>query len=293
MNKARKIIILSLFLMAACSKPEKIVATVDGFQITQTDLQHALNIEKENYDPLLLKVKENAANFKLALLNKLVQETILINEAKKAGLKLTTTEEEGIKTSTNHDDYWLERQKKKLLINKLINVKIGEQIEISSKDISLYYNSHRQDFFQPEQFRARQIIVDDRQLAVDILQKISKGENFAELAKKYSLSPDAEQGGDLGFFDVQSFPPVFTRICEQLDINEVSEVVKTDYGYQIFQLLGRREERQKSLDEVSKNIEFLLKEKQGQKVFSQWFADLQKQANVQINQEVLKEVEID
>ncbi len=293
LNQKFLIFCIAFLFLAACSKQDKIAARVDGFEIRQTDLQNALKIEKQNYDPLLLKVEENKQSFKKSVLNKLIQEAILINEAKKNGLNVTKADLAKIAKVSDYDDYWLERQKRKILINKLINKMLDQDLVVSNKQIKSYYQKNKKDFFQPMQYHARQIIFDDKQMADQILAKIKKGEDFTELAKKHSLSPDAERGGDLGFFDAQDFPPVFGQVCKKLETGEISEVIKTEYGYQIFQLLGKRKGRQKSFKEVSENIEFLLKEKQGQKIFNKWFADLQNQAKVQINQQVFEEVELD
>lgn len=67
-----------------------------------------------------------------------------------------------------------------------------------------------------------------------------QGEDFAELARKYSEDGSAREGGDLGWTTRGSFVPEFEATAFQLEINQTSEITETEFGYHIIQLLERR-----------------------------------------------------
>ncbi|NIQ08622.1 MAG: foldase, partial [Gammaproteobacteria bacterium] len=79
-----------------------------------------------------------------------------------------------------------------------------------------YYEANRKNFDRPAQVRARQIVVADEIEGQKVLDLLRQGEPFAEVAKEYSLSADAEDGGDLGFFARGEMPPEFDEVVFDL-----------------------------------------------------------------------------
>ena len=293
-------ILISILTSPACSKP--IVAEVNGLKIKNDDVINMVKIERAKFDPILLKSATNQKAFKQSVVEGLIQEAILLNEAKRRGIRISTNElEKHIENPPDQETFnklgidkriWKDKQRKRLIIQKLITDEVIEKIPISPEEVKSYYRTHRKEFHKPAQFRARQIVVDNKELADEILKRIKKGENFEDLAQKYSLSPDRKQGGDLGFFNASTFPKVFSEICSQLRIGDISDVVATDYGYQIFQLLEKRKSRQLSFEEVEEDIKNILREKEREKAFEEWFKVLRDNAQVVINHKALEEIDI-
>ena len=304
-NKTSILVILVLvtftFVFGSCTH-SPIIADIDGRKIRASDLIQEMQIEKEKYDPILLKSKTNAENLKRAVLENLIQEAILLNTAKSAGVTVTDNELKSalqnisdpamLKNRAIGIDVWKEKQRRRLLINKLIKQEVSEKIPIPAEEIAAYYKSHKQDFFQPTQYHARQIIVDNKELATDISKRLAKGEDFATLAEEFSLSPDRKRGGDLGFFNSSSFPPIFTEMCDKLKIGEISDVVTTDYGYQIFQLIEKRPAHQLTMEEVKSAIETILREKELETAFEEWFKSLRAKARITVYEKILEDVNV-
>ena len=102
-----------------------------------------------------------------------------------------------------------------------------------------------------EQVHARHILLrpnelhDDatvRQRLMEIRERILKGEDFAGLAATMSEDPgSAADGGDLGWANPGTFTPEFEEVLQQLEVNEISEPFRTEFGWHIVQLLGRRQ----------------------------------------------------
>ena len=126
-----------------------------------------------------------------------------------------------------------ETLKTNLLIEKAV-VK-----NISDEDVKKYYEEN----YKPE-IKARHILVADEAKAKEIKAKLDAGEDFAKLAKENSTdTQSAEQGGDLGWFGAGKMVPAFEEAAYKLKVNEISQPVKSDYGYHIIQVTDKKEKQ--------------------------------------------------
>ena len=104
-----------------------------------------------------------------------------------------------------------------------------------------------------------------KQLADDIVARAKKGESFASLAKKYSNDPtSANQGGDLGQLSPGLLPPEFEEVVNRMKKGEISDPVRTEYGYQIARLTAFTPGKTKSLSEVRAELTKLLRQRKGE-----------------------------
>ncbi len=87
------------------------------------------------------------------------------------------------------------------------------------------------------QMRALHILVKTREEAEQVLQLIKSGKDFQEVAKSKSILPNAAKGGDLGYFNKGDFDPKVEAAIEALKVNEVSGIVETRFGFNIFKRL--------------------------------------------------------
>ena len=86
-------------------------------------------------------------------------------------------------------------------------------------------------------FKAKHILVQHEYEAKDILRKLSEGKTFEDLARDFSICPSSKRGGDLGEFPKGRMIPSFEKALLKLHINEVSGIVKTQFGYHIIKRL--------------------------------------------------------
>ncbi|MFE7150958.1 peptidylprolyl isomerase, partial [Heyndrickxia sporothermodurans] len=89
--------------------------------------------------------------------------------------------------------------------------------------------------------KASHILVADEKTAKEVEAKLKKGEKFEDLAKKYSTDGTAQKGGDLGWFNTGKMDPTFEAAAYKLKVNEVSEPVKTQFGYHIIKKTGEKD----------------------------------------------------
>jgi len=307
MKKLSAIIALC-FIAAACSKGNgDVLAEVNGNEIYASDVQNVVNQEKQKYDPAIVGTPDSMKRLTKAALEVLIQEALLLDEARRANVDVSdedlnndlkenfgTADRSEIKDALKEYDldanFWFRTQRNKLIIRKLVEQEVISTIPVNDSEIKKYYNKNKKEFMRGKQYRARQILTDSLDRAKEIKQKLKEGASFEELAKKYSLSPDSERGGDLGFFSTKDYPAAFSEICAQLDVNEISGIKKTEYGYQIFQLLGTRPPKQLTLDEVRPQIIDRIRHERSAEAFAKWFDKLYSAATITINEEALQEV---
>ncbi len=300
-HRASAAIALCSFLaLCACNRADdRVVATVDGTQITASELAARLAMERTHYDQALLTSAAAQERFRKQVLEKLVQETLLLNEAKRRQIAadespvVLNAEIEKLAEERGVDPkQWRRVQRQRALIDRLVRTTVTDRIPITEEEIARYYRQHVGDFRRPAQFMARQILVDDRAIAEKIHAELAKGADFGELAQKYSQSPDSERGGELGYFDGRSYPPVFADICRRLKVGETSDVIKTDYGFQIFQLQDRRPAKQQTIEEVAPVIRAQLQELRSGPAVAEWFRTLAEGSETFVDWEAVQEVQL-
>lgn len=85
------------------------------------------------------------------------------------------------------------------------------------------------------QIQASHILVKQQYEAEDLLKKIAQGEEFADLARKFSSCPSSRAGGDLGMFGRGQMVPAFEEAAFGLGVGDISEPVRTQFGYHLIQ----------------------------------------------------------
>ncbi len=150
-------------------------------------------------------------------------------------------------------------------------------IQVTQDDLRTYYDQHRDQYKTPEQVKVSHILiktptpgsdgkVDDKAVAEaqhraeDLLKQVKGGANFEELAKKYSEDPgSAKQGGSLGWIGRGQTVPEFEKAAFSLPKGQISDLVKSSYGFHIIRVDDKQEAHTKSLDEVKSEIEPIVK----------------------------------
>lgn len=90
------------------------------------------------------------------------------------------------------------------------------------------------------EWRASHILVKDQNLARDLVKRAKQGADFAALAREHSTCPSKSNGGDLGWFGTGKMVPEFERACSTMSPGSVSDVVRTQFGFHVIKLTGRK-----------------------------------------------------
>ena len=90
------------------------------------------------------------------------------------------------------------------------------------------------------EWRASHILIKDQGLARELHKKIKAGANFEALARDFSTCPSKSKGGDLDWFGPGKMVPEFERACSNMGVGSISDVVRTQFGFHIIKLTGKR-----------------------------------------------------
>ncbi|MDR3296074.1 MAG: peptidylprolyl isomerase [Clostridiales Family XIII bacterium] len=158
----------------------------------------------------------------------------------------------------SHINYYFEGLE---LYTKFLD-EVKEADPVTDEEVEEYYKTNTSSYLVPLQVRASHILVQDKEhtpesleKAEQILEKAKAGDDFSELAKEYSDDTSAESGGDVGYFDeTTSFVAEFKEAAFALQVDEISDVVETEFGYHIIKVTERTETHQQTLDEVRETI---------------------------------------
>jgi peptidyl-prolyl cis-trans isomerase C len=112
---------------------------------------------------------------------------------------------------------------------------------------------------------------------------LRQGKPFSDAAAEYSLSPDAQQGGDLGFFGRGEMPPEFDDIVFDLPINRLSDLVKSEYGYHIFLVEEKRKAARLSKQDAEEEIRSILEGSKKEEVYLSWLQELRARAVIAVD----------
>lgn len=214
---------------------DKVIAEVEGKKIYKNDVYNVLSGIENNQS---LQSKEGFN----ALADEIVNQEILLNDAYKN--KLDQDEE-----FTSE----LDRVKNSMLINYIMH-KIFEGVEISEEETIKYYEDHKDTLNPPTLYEASHILVHDLEEAKSIKEEIDKGLDFKEAAKKYSIDPSKENGGDLGKFPKGVMVKEFQDGLDSIEIGQVSEPVKSQFGYHIIKLHNIENVEEYSYDEIKDQV---------------------------------------
>jgi peptidyl-prolyl cis-trans isomerase D len=175
-----------------------------------------------------------------------------------------------------------EKRKAKYAVIDTNKVEAG--VQVTPDDVQAYYNEHRDTYRVAEQVKVSHILiktpppgadgkVDEKgaaeaeRRAEDLLKQIKGGANFEELAKKYSEDPgSAKQGGSLGWIGKGQTVPEFEKAAFSLPKGQMSELVKSSYGFHIIRVDDKQDAHLKPLDEVKAEIEPALKHQKAQQI---------------------------
>ncbi len=285
-TSATKLFVLALSVTAAmgcqsgggskseAKKEGKVLAEVNSGTITTGDFDREL----KNLPEYLKSMAETPQGRKEMLETMVIRELIL-QQASKDGIDKGADIEEK-----------LQDLKKRLIVEAFLKKKVEAESKVSDEDMQKFYQQNKEKFKSGDQIKASHILVKTEKEAKEILAQIKGGGNFEELAKKSSVDSSATKGGDLGWFGKGSMVPAFEKAALALKEGQISEIVKSDFGFHIIKLTGKRAAGIRPFEEVKDQIKGAIMPTKQQEVFQKIKDELKKSAKVSIKDDVLSAV---
>lgn len=170
------------------------------------------------------------------------------------------------------------------ILNESLRADVAGDVRPSAEDVRAFYEENRAEF---ETARAQHILVDDRALAEQLAARLQAASGdaaealFERLASEHSTDPSsARNGGDLGFQPAGTFVPPFEEAMTGLDVGEVSDPVRTEFGWHVIRVVDRRVT---PLEEARPGIENQLAGPAQDEAWSAFLDDLFEEAEVEVN----------
>ncbi len=294
---------------------ERIVAVVNGDVITLTELNSAFEpFEKRIQEGYKGPDKEKIiTENRLAMLNKMIDNIIIDQEAKKSQMivkdeEVTDTvndylsrrkmKMEDLITELAKENSSLEAHRKEvkahLLRMRLLRREIKSKVAVTEDEIGEYYRKNRDAYEGREAVRIRQILIlfpkgaDTKTKAklreeMDaIYKRLLNGEQFDLVAVQYSQGPSAATAGDLGFLEKGSMLPAVEGVAFGLKKDEISKVIESPIGLHIIQAVDRRGAGIKPIESVREEIKAKLEEEKIDKKYEEWIKELRRKSLIEI-----------
>jgi peptidyl-prolyl cis-trans isomerase C len=272
---------ITLAISAGCVKKEEKVEKDFLAKVNDKIITQEYFMQKLNSLPEWAKGRFTTEEGKRQFLEEIIKEELLFQDAMRTGIDRE-------KDFLNKVDEF----KRMTLVSTLLKREVEAKAATDDKEIRDFYEKHSDTYKLGDQVRARHILVDTEEEAEEILQKILKGEDFEELAKNFSKDlSTAVKGGDLGFFGRGRMVPEFEQAAFSLKAGEVSEPIKTKFGYHIIKVIEIKEGEQREFEEVKSIVKRRLKSEKQKSLFDTYIQSLKEKAGaLEINEEELKEL---
>ena len=155
----------------------------------------------------------------------------------------------------NNKSNFIEGRKVQVDFVELSFDNIEQQIEPDNKTLQKLYIENEALYTNPEQRRAQHILLEEVSNASAILKEIRQGGDFSELARIHSKDiTSSEEGGDLGLFERELMVPEFDAAVFGMNVGDISDVIKTDYGYHIIKLNEIQPSTLQTFEEVEEQL---------------------------------------
>ena len=303
-------------------KAENIAAIVNGEEIEVNTVDQYANLNQfliqllqsnREFAQVLLSTeagKEVLNEYRKIVIEGLIMEKLLVGEAEERNLTISQekqdeifnrqieyiltqqgmTEEqlvealkvEGFDSLEAYKEAFLQSNEKQFLLGELQNA-ILDPLTVDIQDVEAYYNENLEQYNYEAEIRASHILLETEEKALEVLDKINNGADFAELAREYSTGPSGEKGGDLGFFGQNSnMDKDFKDAAFALELNKVSEPIKTQFGYHLIKVTEMKEAGTTTFEEAKDTINEQLLSAKKQEKWNEFVTELREKAEIEI-----------
>jgi parvulin-like peptidyl-prolyl isomerase len=289
MRKATRALLALPLALACAGGDDGWVAVVDEKRIAREALEQALADRGA--------LPENREDVLHEELERLVLEQIVLNRAERLGVEVLDDEVDarirelvGPETEVPSElatPEFREELRRQMLLDRTAVRELAEKVDVSESALLHRYEEKREDLRTPPRVRVRQIVVPDVERANRILSELRKGADFAELAGKESIAPEAAQGGQLPPFAAGEMPEEFDHVF-RLQPGQLSPVVASPFGFHIFLLEERIPAGEAGFDDVREQLRAELEAARLAELRRDWLRELRAGAQIRVNERLLE-----
>lgn len=292
--------------------PEDVVITVDGKEITHGEIMQAVQMRMMQLSRQVppQQLSQMYGEVYQTMTETLIANLLLSNAAATSSLAISdedlTAEIDRIQTEApegqsleealaeNDVDFseWKENLRTQMLVGKLVEEKTANTDEATLAEVTEFYQENLDSFKTPETVSASHILLsfteedtDETKAAkkeelLKIRDEIIAGAIFTEMAAEHSACPSSENGGSLGTFGRGQMVPAFEAVAFDAEIDVVSEIVETQFGYHLIVVTDKQSEGVRSLNEVKDQLQGYLTGQKKQEALVTYIDELKEAADI-------------
>jgi peptidyl-prolyl cis-trans isomerase SurA len=297
---------------------EEIIARVNNDIITQSDYQKA---DAQLHDEIAHdcqgcspeKIAEEYKGQQKDLLRGLIDQSLMVQRAKDMGISVETDIvkrlddvrkqnnlnsiedlEKAVEGSGLAWEDYKTQMRNGMLTQEVIRREVGSHINIPNEEVKQYYDAHPQEFTRPEQVEISEIFLSTegkspeeiesvQKKAEDLRNRVMKGDDFNEIAKRYSEGSTAkDQGGDLGTFKRGALAPQLEDVVFKMEKGQVTDVIQTKTGFEILKVEAHFQAGLQPMDKVESEIMNKLYMSKMQPTMRTYLAELREESYVMV-----------
>ena len=310
--------LLAALLLSACFGSERrqqgktdtrrVIASVNNEPIYYQDFLNEFQLHQGQWEHFIGASSERKWEVQKLVLENMVEDLLLDQTAKE---KRVVLKEEAIshqmasllgmeeatlpsvaRNPVGRHSVWENGFARRLLHMELVKQEVTEKISISLPEQQAYYEAHKKDFVQPEQVNVRHIALGSKESYNRVWKRLNKKEKFEDLVQQYSITPDRQFGGLLGYMERGVLPKEFDdaifRLKKPGSLSSQRSPVHTQIGYHIFRLEGRKPKKPLSFEEAQPSIIARMREERQPAAYKSWLENLKRGASITIKQHLLR-----
>jgi peptidyl-prolyl cis-trans isomerase SurA len=296
---------------------EEIIARVNNDIITQSDYVHAdAQLHEEiAHDCQGCSPDKIAAEYKdeqKDLLRGLIDQSLMVQRAKDMGISVETDLvkrlddvrkqnslnsiedlEKAVEGSGIAWEDYKTQIRNGMLTQEVIRREVGSHINIPADEVKAYYDAHPQEFTRPEQVVLTEIFLSTegkspeemesvQKKTEDLRNRVMKGDDFSEIAKRYSEGSTAKDGGDLGTFQRGQLSPQLEDVVFKMDKGKITDVIQTKTGFEVLKVESHFQAGLQPLDKVENEVMNKLYMQKMQPTMRTYLAELREESYVMV-----------
>lgn len=276
--------------VAATVNGEVIYASALSGEVTAIALQYGIDVKSKEGE-------KQRGEITRVVLDQMIEQRLILREARRvnalatdaqidaqlAEIKRNFPSEADFQSALAQRGLTVNALRDRLRTNVTVQNLVGKvtSVSVTDAEVEQYFRQHRREYDQPEQVRASHILLESDAEARFVLARLRRGDKFEDLARQYSKDPGSkEQSGDLGFVGRGQLVGEFEKAAFTLRPGQVSGIVKTQFGYHLIKVTGRKDPQPANLAQVRDQIRAQLLSKKREAAFQAWLKRIKAQAKI-------------
>lgn len=293
---------------AACGKPRpapatpSAVATVNGVAVTAEEFALEWNIVRGTAMGIAPIGESSARALKRDLLDRIIERRLAL--AALAGTSPVAAEEikqeiAEMRSGYSDDQFneamvgglmtqeTLERRvRERLAADRFLQTEVFKDLAVLDGEVDAYFTEHAREFDRPERVRVQHIVVKTEEEIAGIRERLKAGEDFSDLARRFSTGVEAKNGGELRPYAKGEMPQVFDAAFE-MAAGQVSGPIASPYGFHLLKVVQRIPAARASAAEAAPEVRLKILEQKKRAAKDAWLARAKSGASITVNREAL------